>query len=67
HAAAIATKARYALGLGNFAAQRVEAVLGNDVNCGTAPHPSPANARVGPNWSREMDRALAAMGIDIHR
>jgi single-strand selective monofunctional uracil DNA glycosylase len=66
-AAAIATKARYALGLGHFAAQRVEAVLGNDITCGAAPHPSPANARVGPNWSREMDRALGAMGIDVHR
>jgi len=63
-AAAQATKARYAIGLGHFAARRVEAVLGNDLHCGAAPHPSPANARIGPHWSREMNRALAAMGID---
>jgi single-strand selective monofunctional uracil DNA glycosylase len=67
HAAAAATKARYALGLGRFAAERVNAVLGNDVTCGAAPHPSPANAQVGPNWPREMERALDAMGIDARR
>ena len=66
-AAATALNVRYAIGLGHFAARRVAAVLGNEVVCGAAPHPSPANASIGPHWAREMERALAAMGIDSHR
>jgi len=64
HAVATALNVRYAIGLGNFAARRVAAVLGNQVVCGGAPHPSPANASTGPHWAREMERARAAMGID---
>jgi single-strand selective monofunctional uracil DNA glycosylase len=64
-AAAIALNVRYAIGLGHFAARRVVAVLGDEVVCGSAPHPSPANASVGPHWAREMERALTAMGIDV--
>src|SRR5207247_9955432 len=64
HDVATALHVRYAIGLGNFAARRVAAALGDDVVCGGAPHPSPANARIGPHWAREMERALAVMGID---
>jgi single-strand selective monofunctional uracil DNA glycosylase len=64
-AAADALNIRYAVGLGRFAAERVAAILGDKVICGGAPHPSPANARVGPNWANEMNRALAAMGIRL--
>src|SRR5689334_14888317 len=67
HATARATNARYAIGVGQFAARRVEAVLGKDMACGAVLHPSPANPAAGPDWSREMDRALAAMGIDVRR
>ena len=56
-------RARYAIGVGQFAAQRVARVLGEEVACGAAPHPSPANARLRENWAREMDRALAALGL----
>ena len=65
HAAAIALNVRYVVGLGHFAARRAAAVLGTEVVCGGAPHPSPANASIGPHWAREMERALAAMGIDV--
>ena len=58
-------KVRYAIGLGRFAARRVESVLADGVLCGAAPHPSPANARLRGNWAREMERALAATQIDI--
>ena len=64
-AAADTLKIRYAVGLGHFAAERVAATLGDKVTCGGAPHPSPANARVGRNWANEMNRALAAMGIRL--
>ncbi|TMH65897.1 MAG: single-stranded DNA-binding protein [Betaproteobacteria bacterium] len=56
---------RYAVGLGRFATERVAAILGGKAICGGAPHPSPANARVGRNWANEMDRALAEMGIRV--
>jgi single-strand selective monofunctional uracil DNA glycosylase len=64
-AAAHALKIRYAIGLGRFAAERVATILGDTAICGGAPHPSPANARVGQNWANEMNRALAARGIRI--
>ena len=41
----------------------VARVLGAELVCGMAPHPSPANASVGANWPREMNRALAALNI----
>ena len=66
-AVAIALNAKYAIGLGQFAARRVVEVLGDKVVCGAAPHPSPANARIGPHWAREIERALAAMGIAARR
>jgi hypothetical protein len=61
--AAIALNARYAIGLGRFAERRVERVLGDSLACGGAPHPSPANARPGRDFAREMDRALAKLGV----
>ena len=64
-AAADALSIRYAVGLGRFATERVAAILGGKAICGGAPHPSPANARVGRNWANEMDRALAEMGIRV--
>ena len=62
-AAADQLNIRYAIGVGRFAAKRVATVLGGTALCGGAPHPSPANARVGQNWANEMNRALAAMDI----
>ena len=66
-AVAIALNAKYAIGLGQFAARRVVEVLGNMVVCGAAPHPSPANARIGPYWARAMESALAAIGVGVRR
>ncbi len=66
-AAADALKIRHAIGLGRFAAERVATILGDTAVCAGAPHPSPANARVGQNWANEMNRALAAMGIRVPR
>jgi single-strand selective monofunctional uracil DNA glycosylase len=63
--AAIALNARYAIGLGRFAERRVERVLGDSLVCGGAPHPSPANARPGRDFAREMDVALAVLGIRL--
>ena len=54
---------RFAIGLGSFATERAGAVLGERLICGGAPHSSPANARVGQHWAREMDRALAKVGV----
>src|SRR5207244_4008102 len=49
------------------AARCVARGLGPELVCGTAPHPSPANASVGANWPREMNRALAALNIAPRR
>ena len=54
---------RFAIGLGGFATDRVRYVLGEKLVCGGAPHPSRANARVGQHWAREMDSALAQIGV----
>ena len=65
NAAATVLGARYAMGLGRFAERRVHTVLGRAMVCGGAPHPSPANARVGAAWGTEMARALAAIGVEL--
>ena len=62
-AAADALNARYAIGIGQFAADRVARVLGPPIICGSAPHPSPANPRAGPDWARQMERSLCAVGL----
>lgn len=64
-AAADALGARYAIGLGLFAERRVAKVLGDEITCGGAPHPSPANTQAHPRWASEMNRALAALGIRV--
>jgi single-strand selective monofunctional uracil DNA glycosylase len=67
HAAAMALRPRYAIGLGHFAARCVARVLGAELICGAAPHPSPANASIGANWPREMNSTLAALNITPRR
>ena len=56
---------RYALGLGRFAERRVAHILGGMLECGGAPHPSPANPQAGPRWGSEMNRSLFALGIRV--
>src|SRR5205085_558296 len=52
--AAEALNVRYAIGVGQFAANRVRHVLGSSIVCGHVPHPSPTNPRAGPHWARQM-------------
>jgi single-strand selective monofunctional uracil DNA glycosylase len=56
---------RYAIGLGRFAEQRLDNVLGNAIVCGGAPHPSPANTQTGGRWATAMNRSLEALGIRV--
>ena len=64
-ATAAAVRARYAIGLGRFAEQRAEQVLGTACTCAGVPHPSPANAASGHRFGDEMDAALARLGACV--
>jgi single-strand selective monofunctional uracil DNA glycosylase len=63
-AMAASVGARCAVGIGRFAEQRVERVLGATLRCTGAPHPSPANASSGHAFAVEIERALARLGVD---
>lgn len=54
---------RYVIGVGRFAAERARRAL-NGVEVATVPHPSPANPNANRNWARQMDQALAALGVE---
>ena len=57
---------RYAVGIGNFAASRVESSLaGMAVKVGRITHPSPANPRANKGWEALVEGELRHLGIAI--
>lgn len=57
---------RYAIGIGNFAAARVESALaGMDVQVGKITHPSPANPRANKGWDSLIEGELRDLGINL--
>jgi single-strand selective monofunctional uracil DNA glycosylase len=57
---------RFAVGIGRFAAQRVEiASAGQGFAHGRITHPSPANPRANRGWSALVAKELRALGIDL--
>lgn len=57
---------RYVVGVGRFATQRAsEALAGSGILVGYVPHPSPANPAANRGWTRQMEAALAELGIAI--
>lgn len=55
---------RYAIGIGGFACQRLQAALaGRDLTIAAVPHPSPANPQANRGWGKLMDVRMAELGI----
>jgi single-strand selective monofunctional uracil DNA glycosylase len=56
---------RYVIGIGNFAAARVESALAevDDVQVGKITHPSPANPKANKGWAPLIEGELRALGI----
>lgn len=57
-------KPRFAIGVGKFAEQRIQAALEDvlDLHIGSVPHPSPANPQANRGWSPLMDKSLSELG-----
>jgi len=57
---------RFAIGIGAFAARRVEAATGSlEIVTGQISHPSPANPRANRGWSTLISGELRNMGITV--
>jgi single-strand selective monofunctional uracil DNA glycosylase len=53
------------LGVGKFGEQRARAVLGQKVPVGSILHPSPASPAANRGWAQQVEKQLAALGIDL--
>ena len=58
-------KVRYIVGIGRFATDRIQAVIGNGLGqtVVNAPHPSPANPAANRGWATQFEKALNAASI----
>ncbi len=57
---------RVVVGVGRFAEGRARAALaGSGVVVGRVLHPSPASPAANRGWEREMERGLAALGVEL--
>lgn len=57
---------RFAIGVGAFAARRVQAVVGGmDITTGQITHPSPANPKANRGWATFIEEEFRQMGIRI--
>ncbi len=57
---------RVVVGVGRFAEGRARAALaGSGVAVGRVLHPSPASPAANRGWEREMERGLAALGVEL--
>lgn len=54
----------HVIGIGRFAAERARCAL-EGIEIGTVPHPSPANPGANRGWARQMEQALAALGVTV--
>lgn len=56
---------QFVVGVGRFAARRVDAVVGDTgATIGAVPHPSPANPIANRGWAQEFTAALKAIGVE---
>ena len=64
-AAVAALDPEWAIGIGGFAARRLQSALGTDtrVRIGQVLHPSPASPAANRGWTQAVDRALAELGV----
>ena len=56
---------RWVVGVGAFAEDRARAVLGDRVQIGRVPHPSPASPAANLGWEKLADAAFASLGIAV--
>ncbi len=56
---------RWVVGVGAFAEDRARAVLGDRVQIGRIPHPSPASPAANLGWEKLADAAFASLGIAV--
>jgi len=58
---------RFAIGVGRFAARRVQAVAGDldDTVVGCVLHPSPASPKANRGWSRQVRQELLELGVRL--
>jgi single-strand selective monofunctional uracil DNA glycosylase len=57
---------RCVVGIGNFAAERARAALGDGgIKVGSVTHPSPANPKANRGWEKLVNRELAEIGIRL--
>ncbi|MCA9648862.1 MAG: single-stranded DNA-binding protein [Myxococcales bacterium] len=54
---------RMIVGIGAFATQRAQQVVGDAVPVGTMLHPSPASPRANRGWQEQAEAELAALGV----
>ena len=63
-----ATGARHAIGIGNFAKQRLSAIQGQaEFSIGQILHPSPASPLANRGWARQAEEQLLEQGIDVFK
>ncbi|HEX7666282.1 MAG TPA: hypothetical protein VF407_17270, partial [Polyangiaceae bacterium] len=61
---AIATmKPEYAIGVGQYATDKLEAVLPAKIKLGTILHPSPASPAANRDWPGAAKKSLTALGL----
>jgi single-strand selective monofunctional uracil DNA glycosylase len=60
-----ALEPRRVVGIGRFAEERAQAVLGDAVPIGTILHPSPASPLANRGWAPQAERQLAELGIEL--
>jgi len=53
----------WVIGIGAFARERAQDVVGDRAKIGTILHPSPANPRANRDWAGEAKRQLSALGL----
>ena len=55
---------RHAIGVGQYATQRLARVVGDRVRVATMPHPSPASPQANRGWDKLARAALSDAGLD---
>lgn len=62
---------KFAVGIGNFAQQRIQAALGQDierfkaVRVGRILHPSPASPKANLGWAEQAEAELMELGVEL--
>ena len=57
---------RHVIGVGGFAHERAEeALAGRPFRIGTILHPSPASPTANKGWSKQAEKALAELGVEL--